>query len=88
MSKLNGKEITYAVLAGGPIHTPQTGQLGPVLTNTPSAVNKAVKMTEVGSFVYVEVPGLRGAKSTMIKVPTVHFTHLVEKEDVAQDSKA
>lgn len=86
MSKLNGKELAYGVLHGT-VHTPQSGQIGPVLSATPGPITKAVKMTVDEPFVTVEVPNKTG-KATVINVPIVNFSHMVVKEDLATNNKA
>jgi hypothetical protein len=75
MSKLDGKELDYAVLHGV-IHTPETGQLGPVLQNKSDSLRKAVTMTISEPWVIVEVRDAKDPKKIhVLPVPITGFTH-------------
>lgn len=85
MSKLNGKELSYAVMHGT-VHVPEVGQIGKTLSATATAEYRAVKMTVDEPYVIVEA-AVKGKKSVSINIPIVNFSHMVVKEDLAKDNK-
>ena len=71
------KQLSYAVLHG-PIHTPETGQYGPVLSSLRMNNVKAVKMTQLDGEVLVEIPESKDPKKTKkILISNTGFTHRV-----------
>ena len=75
MSKLEGKELSYGVLAAT-VFVPGVGNFGPTLTNQDSATHKAVKMVVDEPFVTLSTKDKVG-KEVSIAVPITYFTHMV-----------
>lgn len=55
------KEIKYAQM-DQPIHTPETGQYGPRLSNKADPTQKAVKMMQLENDVLIEIPYISDPK--------------------------
>lgn len=88
MSKLNGRQLSYAV-AHGTIKVPNAAQIGPTLSDTLSPNGKAVKMTIQDNLVVIELPSNVPGKPEHIYVPLTNFSHFtVKAESSAKDSKA
>jgi len=76
MSK-ESQQLSYAVLHG-PIHTPETGQYGPVLSALRTNNVKAVKMTQLDGEVLVEIPYAKDPKKvSRMLISNTGFTHRV-----------
>lgn len=74
MSRLNGKEVLYAV-AHGTIKVPDAAQVGPTLSSKAGASNPAVKMTIVDEDIRLELTNVSSKKKTVIYVPKTNFSH-------------
>jgi hypothetical protein len=74
-SKINGKELSYAVLHN-PIFIPDAGQFGPTLSKTTNGMFKGVKMTIEEPWVILEIQNKLGQLVT-VPVPLEMFTHTV-----------
>lgn len=69
--------LSYAVLHG-PIHHPETGSYGPVLSMVADGARKAVKMTQLEGQVLLEIPCAKNPKKTMeFLIDNSGFTHRV-----------
>ena len=81
MSKLNGKELEYAVLHNS-LFIVGIGDLGKNLSSKTTPTLKAVKMTVDEPFIVVEVEGSRSHKTHRVAVPITNFM-LVEPKPTA-----
>jgi hypothetical protein len=71
------QKLKYAVLHG-PIHYPETGQYGPVLSDTADSIHKAVAMTQLEGEVLVEIPVKNNPKKKVkVLIDNSGFTHRV-----------
>lgn len=74
---MSPSQLSYAVLHG-PIHHPDTGQFGPVLSNKSDGIRSGLKMTQLDGEVMIEVPNKKVPKKTLkFLVDNSGFTHRV-----------